>query len=340
MTARARGIAAFVALALLTTACTSESEGPSSGVENVTFSMGWLPQGSMSGVLVAIDRGYYRELGLEVSAVRGFGGIRTVNEIDQGMFDFGYADPLAIVLNRENGGDTQLVGAINTRWPAGLCFIRERHAIATPADLVGLKLGGGQSSPMQMLVPAWLELNGVRRDQVELLQLQPSVVVTSLIEGAVDAAECWLGNSMALFQKRAAEAGLTLDWIEYRAFGLDIYGNGIVTSRRMLEEKPDVVRRFLEGTYRGYAFSMKEPEAAAAIVNRMYPVLDPAVTLQQVREIGALLDAPGPLGWIDDAKVAHTIAFLSSAYDIETPIAPEDVFTNAFLPSESAAAER
>ena len=58
---------------LLIAAC---SESPS---EQITFNMSWLPQGSMSGVIVAIDQGFYEDVGLDVEAVRGFGGIRSAN---------------------------------------------------------------------------------------------------------------------------------------------------------------------------------------------------------------------------------------------------------------------
>ena len=82
--------------------------------------MAWLPQGSQAGIIVAIDLGYYEDVGLDVEVVRGFGGIRTVNEIDQGMFEFGYGGPLAVLLNRAHGGRTRMIGSINSRWPAGL----------------------------------------------------------------------------------------------------------------------------------------------------------------------------------------------------------------------------
>src|SRR4051794_10757065 len=58
--------------------------------QKIVFNMSWLPQGSTSGVIVAIDKGYYASQGLDVTAVRGYGGLRTVNEIDQGLFAFGY----------------------------------------------------------------------------------------------------------------------------------------------------------------------------------------------------------------------------------------------------------
>src|SRR5712692_550667 len=70
--------------------------------EKLTYNMGWLPQGSSIGVAVAIARGWFRSDGLEVSMMRGYGGNRTANELDQGKFEIGYVDPISIVLNRAN----------------------------------------------------------------------------------------------------------------------------------------------------------------------------------------------------------------------------------------------
>ena len=314
------------ALALLLAACSGTDKQT-----KITFNMGWLPQGSMAGVIVAMDKGFYKEAGLEVEAVRGFGGIRTVNEIDQGMFDFGYGDPLAVILNRSNGGKTHMVGAINDRWPAGLCFVKERRQIKTPADLAGLKIGGGQSSPMQVIVPAWLERNGVDKNSVQLMQLDPAIVAGSLIEGTIDAGECWMGNSLAIFRKRAAEAGLSIDLIEYGRFNMDVYGNGIVTSDKTIAERPELVRSFLQATYRGYAWAQANPQGTADIIVQHFPVLDPAITLQQVEEINDLIKGPGSMGWMEQAKVENTIEFLSQAYGLEGTLTADDIYTTKFL---------
>jgi len=61
--------------------------------EKVTYNMAWLPQGSSIGVIVAQERGWFKEVGMEVNIVRGYGGNRTANELDQGQFEFGYVDP-------------------------------------------------------------------------------------------------------------------------------------------------------------------------------------------------------------------------------------------------------
>ena len=312
---------------LLVSACSAPEE------DIVTFNMAWLPQGSMSGVIVAIDQGFYADEGLNVEAVRGFGGIRTVNEIDQGMFDFGYGDALAVILNRSNGGATKLVGAINQDWPSGLCYVTSRHNIESPADLEGLTVGGGQASAMQVLVPEWLELNGVPRDAINLMQLDPAIVVNSLVEGQIDAGECWKANSMPIFHKRAAASGHEIDWIPYADFGLDIYGNGIVTSEKLIEENPELVRHFLAATYRGYQWVHDNPDAATEIVTSHYPVLNKEITRQQITELMELMQADGGMGSLERDKVSRTLDFLAGAYSVEEPITVEDIYTTEFLDS-------
>ena len=298
--------------------------------DSITFNMSWLPQGSMSGVITAIEKGFYSEVGLDVEAVRGYGGGRTTNEIDQGLFEFGYGNPLNMVLNRSKGGKTRIVGAINQHWPAGLCHIRERHKLDAPSDLKGITVGGGSYSPVHVMLPVWLELNGESRDAVTLLKMDGAVVDVSLVEGKIDAAECWLGSNKALIEKLAKQADLTVGFLNYSDFNFDILGSGIVTSDKVIAENPDKVRRFVTATYRGYAYANANPEEATDYLLKQFPVLDRDVTLQQVKETVDLMAGSGKLGTIDPAQVQRTIEFVGPAYGIDS-VAAEDLYTNDFL---------
>jgi NitT/TauT family transport system substrate-binding protein len=326
---RAGLLLAAVTMMLACGACAPPA--PRSEATKNTFNMSWLPQGSMVGVIVAIDKGFYAAHGLDVSAVRGFGGTRTTNEVDQGMFDFGYGDPLSVVLNRANGGQARLVGVINQRWPAGLCYLRGRHSIKTPADLVGLSIGGGQNSAVQTLLPLWMRRNGVDPATVKILQLNPSVIVTSLVEGKIDAAECWRGNSRPLFAKQAQEAGQSLAWLEYGDFNLDIYGSGLITTDRMIAERPAVVQGFVSATYQGYAYAAQHQDEARDIMIKTYPLLDRAVTAQQINEITELLAGSGAPGSATQDKMARTLEFIASAQHLESKLSAESIYTNQFV---------
>lgn len=302
------------------------------GSRSVRFNMAWLPQGSMAGIFVAIDKGYFAEAGINVEPVRGFGGMRTANELDQGMFEFAYIDPLSVALNRSKGGKVRMIGGINMRLPAGACFVKERHRVERPADLAGLRFGAGQSSMIQALLPAWLKDNGVDPARVEQIQLDPAIVVSSLVEGRIDAAECWLGNSLALFDKAAKAKGVTIGRIAYADFGLDVYGSGFATQDALIEKEPDLVRGFLKAAYRGYADAARDPKAALAIIRKSYPLLDEAVTERQIRETAALMAAEGGSHRLKPEKVERTVTYLQASGQLQGFDQAPQLFTNAYVP--------
>jgi len=184
---------------------------------------------------------------------------------------------------------------------------------------------------MQVLLPMWLGANGIAAEDVTMMQLDPAVVIASLLEGQIDAGECWRANSIPLFEKRAKEADVEIGWIEYGAFGLDIYGNGLVTSEVLIAEAPDVVQNFVKATYEGYAFVLEQPEEATRIVLEHFPVLDPEVTRQQIDELTSLISGTGTLGWLEEDKVARTLSLVSEAYELEASLSPSELYTTEFL---------
>jgi NitT/TauT family transport system substrate-binding protein len=303
--------------------------------EKVTYNMAWLPQGSSIGPIVAAERGWFKEVGLDVNIVRGYGGGRTANELDQGQFEIGYVDPISLMLNRNNGGKIKLVGAINTKWPGGICYVVKQGLKKTLDDMRGLQLGGGSASPVHNVVPAWLEMNGKPRDFIRLLRLDPAVVDISLIEGKVDLAECWLASNWPLLRKQAKAAGVVLDWVRYSDLGLDSYGSGFAAREEYITKRPEVVRNFLRASYRGFQFANEKPEEAADLAIKMFPNLDRAVVLDQIREINDLIIDPQAadkrLGFMREARMRSGLAFLDKAFDLKGKVKVEDMYTNDML---------
>jgi len=304
-------------------------------LDKVTYNMSWLPQGSSIGAIVAQAQGYYKEAGLDVNIARGYGGNRTANELDQGQFEFAYVDPISLALTRSNGGKVRLIGAINTTWPARFCYIEKGGKPLTVDDLKGLTMGGGSASPVHNVVPAWLEANGKPRDYIRLLRMDPAVVDASLIEGKIDLAECWKGSNVATIQKQAAAAGLKVGWIEYSDHGLNAYGPGLATTDERIAKNPELVRRFLKATYRGYQYAIDNPDAAADIMVKQFPTVDRNVGLQQIREINALIVDPNardkPLGYLRQDRMASTDAFVDKAFGLNGKVKATDLYTDDFV---------
>lgn len=309
---------------------------PVAAQDKVKFNLSWLPQGSTGGVLVAINKGYYRDVGLEVSAIVGHGGQRTVNEIDQGLFEFGYGDPISVMLNRAQGGKTKMVGSINAVWPGAICYlVKPGRSLAKPADLKGLSMGGGGASPLQNIVPAWLKANGLAPTSIRLLRLDPSTINPSFLQGRVDLTECWEGANLPVLKSLAARQGREIGSLRYRDFGLDMVGNGIVTTEKMIEQKPDVVRRFVQATYRGYAWMREHPDASAAVITSQYPMLDKQVMTEQIRQMVALQsdrETQGHKpGWLPVPRMESTAKFVRDAFHLSPTLKATDLYTNQFV---------
>jgi NitT/TauT family transport system substrate-binding protein len=300
--------------------------------EKVTFNMSWLPQGSVIGTAVAVDKGWFKEAGLDVSMMRGYGGNRTANELDQSQFDVGYVDPVSLMLNRSNGGKIRMIGAINTEWPGAICYQSKQREVKSLDDLRGLRMGGGSASPVQNIVPAWLELNGKPRDFVRMLRLDPAVVDASLIEGKIDLAECWRASNRAVLKKQASAAGVTLAWMEYSAYGLDSYGSGFAAREETIARKPEVLRNFLRMSYRGYDFARTNPDQAADIMVKLFPTADRAIVLEQIQDINQLIVDKGAadkgLGYLREDRMKSSFAFISNAFDLKDKVALGDLYTN------------
>lgn len=322
---RSRAMVAAAALAVFVA-------GPAKAAEEISFNMAWLPQGSVAGPIIAEAKGWFDEAGLDVTLSRGYGGSRTANEVDQGMFTVGYVDPINVGLNRQNGGSLRMIGVINGVWPAGVCYVKKDDGDQRGIDdLIGLRMGGGAASPVHNILPAWLEMNGRKRDEIPLLRLDPAVVDVSLLEGRIDLAECWRASNRAVLLKIAREAGKEVGWIEYSDHGLDAYGSGFVATETSIAERPEALRAFLEASYRGYAFAIKEPEAAADILIAAYPSLDREITLQQIKELPSLLAPSGAVETRFDAdRIGATHALMVKAFDLKPEaVKPDQLFTNA-----------
>jgi NitT/TauT family transport system substrate-binding protein len=188
---------------------------------------------------------------------------------------------------------------------------------------------------VQQVVPAWLELNGKPKDFIRLLRMDPAVVDSSLVEGKIDLAECWAASHRAVILKLAAKAGVTIGWINYSDYGMNVFGAGIATREELLKNKPDLVRKFLTATYKGYAFAIAQPEQAADIMVKLFPNADRGIALQQIREIDDLIVDPEVrdrgLGYMRDDRMRSTVQFIGKAFELNGSVKAEDTFTNDFL---------
>ncbi|MFQ5692409.1 MAG: ABC transporter substrate-binding protein, partial [Nitrospinota bacterium] len=271
--------------------------------ETIKFNMSWLPQGSIIGFASAVERGLYKRQGLDVKLFRGYGGMRTVNEVASAQFQFGFGAPQGVIFNRTKGGRTKLVGTIYDDFPNAVCWNKKKFTINKPSDFVGKKVGGSPFSPIQVMFPLLLRSQGVDPAKVKLIKMKPSVIVSSFLSAKIDVTDCWLGSTASLLKILSKKKGIDLGLLPFKSYGMDVYGNGIVANEAFIQSKPDATRKFVRTSYQGYSWASKNVDAAVDLLLKRFPALKRPIVRQQWTDVNPMMKGPDfakkGYGWMD-----------------------------------------
>ena len=126
----------------------------------------------------------------------------------------------------------------------------------------------------------------------------------------------------------------------FSKYGLNLYGSVVIVRPAYLKAHPDIVRAFVKGTVAGEIATIKQPDSALQTLKSRDPLFD--VKLEKER-LAMLLDdnilVPDVkmhgLGYVDPARMKHTIKVDSEAFGFENPPTPSEVYTTEFLPPQS-----
>lgn len=239
---------------LLLAACLLAAAGPAAALETVTLQLNWKHQFQFAGYYAAIDRGYYREAGLDVHLVEVHEGMDPMNAVIQGQAQFGVGAS-ELVLRRGRGDPVVALATILQHSPLLLLTGSQIDSIH---DLAGKRV---------MLLAHETELNAyLARERVPPAGLQviaPSYNPRDLIEGRVDAMSAYQTDEPYLLR----QAGFHFKSFSPRSAGVDFYGDTLFTTEAMIHDHPELVRAFREASLRGWRYAMaNQPEIVDLIL--------------------------------------------------------------------------
>jgi NitT/TauT family transport system substrate-binding protein len=278
----------------------------------------------------AIDRGFYRDAGLEVKIVRGQGSVDAIRQVGAGNATFGFADTGSLILARANDRiPVQLVAIVYGKPPQAI-FCREDSGLKKPKDLEGASIANPAGGSIPDLFPAFAKAAGIDAQKVRWV-IASSEALPGLL--AANRVPCVGQFTVGEAMLRAQLAPAKLVRFAYSDPGLSYYGNGIVATAATIASKPDLVRRFVAATVRGMMDAFADPSAAGAIMHRMVPQVDAAVARDETAAVADLARIAGqPLGEIDPARVDATLDVVKGAFRLATPVTAADIYAPGFVP--------
>jgi NitT/TauT family transport system substrate-binding protein len=241
---------------------------PAGAQAAVTIRQDWIHGGHHAAMWVALDKGWYGEKGLNVSIVRGFGSADTAKMVGIGKEQLGQCDAGAIILALLKGAEEKIVGSYIPTAP--YCFVSPvEKAIRSPKDLEGKTVAVSAASGEYTVWQAFLKKTQVKESAINLNIVSVDMLNTQLLTGKVDAVMTYAISGVAL----AKVNNLPINVMMFKDHGVDLYSNSLTVYLPWLAEKgsEELLRGFLEATYRGLKHALLNPNEAMAIIARRNP---------------------------------------------------------------------
>lgn len=298
--------------------------------EPLVLMLDWVPNTNHSGLFLAQSEGYFAEEGLAVEIVQP-GEVYAEQAVASGAADFGVSFQEQVTLAFADDVPLVSIAAILQHNTSGFAS-RAALAVGSPADWEGLRYGAFGSPFEAPTLQALMACAGGDFAQLEIVETGFTDPLALLQQEQIDLA--WIFYGWQGIQ--AEQQGISLDIIQMdEQFSCipDYYTPLLITSREMIESRPELVSRFLSAVARGYTEAAADPAAATAALLAAAPELDPALVQASQAWISPRYLADAPRWGEQSASVWQEYAdWMTDSGILPRRIDMAPAFTNEFLP--------
>jgi NitT/TauT family transport system substrate-binding protein len=301
------------------------------GADKVTLNLNWFYVGDHSPYFVALDKGWYKEEGLEPTILTGKGSGDVVKRVDIGSADIGIVDTGVLIVARAQGAKVKIVSMLFDKSPYCMWMWKD-SGINSPKDLVGKKIGAPPGDAQRTIFPALAQANGFDPDKVTFVNIAAEAKFSALAAKQLDVIFDYYSGA-PFFHKAMGEENVK--YMMFADYGIDVYSNALVASEKYIKENPGIIKRFVKASLRGWEFALKNPEESIEIMAKHRPEIDKPILLANLKLIIDLFRTDryrqNGIGWVDDKKMADSIKIISQYRDLKVDMKTKDVYTNEFL---------
>ena len=241
-------------------AAATHHENADKPLAELRLQLKWRHQFQFAGYYAAIEQGFFREEGLSVQLLEGRPNFSPAAELLAGRADFAVDSP-AVIIKRRQGAPLVVLAAIFQHSPTAI-MVRSDGGLYTPQRLVGKRVMLTPDTDPENL--AMLVEEGIAVNSLEVLP--HSWTVDDLAAGRIDGQSAYSTNEPFLLRQRGVEPFL----IRPLTYGIDFYGDCLVTSEEVLDRDLSQVEAFRRAALRGWQYAMAHPQEVAELILRRY----------------------------------------------------------------------
>jgi diguanylate cyclase (GGDEF)-like protein len=232
--------------------------GAWSADQKVTLQLRWTPQFQFAGYYVALEKGFYKEEGLDVHVIPGEGNrTQVLEEVISGRADFGIGNS-GLALAALKGDKVTVLADIFQR-SASVLIVKPGVEGSIPK--LGQKNLAMRSLKDNPELYAIFQRYGLSPDQLPNLAAS-KYDLDAFVKGDCVAINGYLSNEPYLLK----EKGVPFNLIDPVDYGINFYGDAIFTRSGYMANNPDTVKAFVRASIRGWKYALDHKEEAIALL--------------------------------------------------------------------------
>lgn len=314
-------------LILLITSCQVQKEN-----EGITVQLKWFNQAQFAGNYVADAKGFYDEVGLNVTN-KEFDFINwPIESVQNKESDFGITGADELIIAKSNGvADDVVAVAVVFRVNPVVLYTLADSGIDTPNDFVGKTIGiesgsDGKDINVGILYKAMMKKLGINREDVDEVTI--GYDASELLSGETDISSGYIINE----PYGVIEDGKEVKTFLVANYGINMYADVIITHSDMISENPDIIKKYLDATFRGWQYAIEnEGEAVSIVIENMENADQNHQTYMLSQSIPLINSGNMKLGVMRSADWNDAVSLLKKQGIITNDVSVDSLYDNRFI---------
>ncbi len=305
---------------------------PAAAQQKLTFLLNVPPAGYNAGFELAVEKGFYKEAGLDVTIEPGNGSQTTAQLISVGKYDIGFADSAPAMKLIAGGAKMKVLATILQGNPNAVTALK-KTGLKSVADIKGRSVAMPNAGSQSSMFPLVLAANGLKESDIKIVNMPPSSMVASLIQGQV---EVILG-SVDQYDIALRDQGQEFVSYLFIDSGAPTVSTSIIASDEFLKKNPEAAKKFVAASLKGWYAALDNPKEAVAAMKKMFPDANEKLAPAQIEATRFLMcvnrakfvGKATPEQWADTVKIFAKIGVLPDN------VSATAYYTYDYLPPES-----
>lgn len=309
---------------------------PAGAQTSLNFSLDFIMFGPNSPFVYTDERGYFKEAGLAVRIDPSSGSGDAVNRLATGAYDIGYADVSTLVEFASKNPDVapKIVMFIQDKSPA-VILAHKKSGITKPVDLAGRLLGSGSTDAGARMFPMFARLNGVDTSRIDRQIVDFRLRDSLFAQGKFDAIIAFRDSLLNVRSLGVDPSNVVM--LAYADWGLNLYGNAMIASRKTIQGNPEALKRAVEAVAKGWRDAIRNPVPVIDALEKRNNLTKRDLDLERLKfilenQVVTPFTRANGIGAVDAKRLDDHLKLIGEGFALARVPARSEVYDDRFLP--------